>query len=212
MINREDKNKYVGGMEPEEFVLDESDQEIIEELRKERKTKIIIISSVVIFLLIIFIAYKAVPQLGKGLKKSEELVVTYMEGLDEADSEKVQSVMDPETVNSESADTLVSIFKTYESSGITYTVDYTIGEGREADGDELEAMCSAIYDSTASKADVEKGYVIPVDGAIILSYDGQKSTYDLDMDIICYEKDGEWYLGGTLANEADTTDTTEAAS
>ncbi len=44
----------------------------------------------------------------------------------------------------------------------------------------------------------QKGYVIPVTGKIMMTFQGQTSPYDLDMDIICYEKDGEWYLGEQL--------------
>ena len=45
----------------------------------------------------------------------------------------------------------------------------------------------------------------------MMTFQGQTSPYDLDMDIICYEKDGEWYLGGTVMTTGDTTtdDTTE---
>ena len=45
----------------------------------------------------------------------------------------------------------------------------------------------------------------------MMTFQGQTSPYDLDMDIICYENDGEWYLGGTVMTTGDTTtdDTTE---
>lgn len=56
---------------------------------------------------------------------------------------------------------------------------------------------------------MKKGYVVPVRGTIMLTYDGQTSPYEMDMDIICYEKDGEWYLGGTVDNGTDTTESAE---
>lgn len=153
--------------------------------------------------------YLAVTRLSTGKSKSIKLVDTYMSGLENTDVDKVKSVMDRKAVDDDSINTLVKIFETYNENGIQYTLEYTTAEGREASPKELDAVSQALYSKTADKAGVKKGYVVPVRGTIMLTYDGQTSPYEMDMDIICYEKDGEWYLGGTVDNGTDTTESAE---
>lgn len=146
-----------------------------------------------------------------GKSESEDLIKTYMEGLEEADLDKVESVMDPDTIDSDSSKDLVTVFQTYKENNIEYTVSYTMGDGHVAESSDLAAVSSTVYGKTQKEAGISKGYVIPVTGKIMMTFQGQTSPYDLDMDIICYEKDGEWYLGGTVMTTGDTTtdDTTE---
>lgn len=49
-----------------------------------------------------------------GKSESEDLIKTYMEGLEEADLDKVESVMDPDTIDSDSSKNLVTVFQTYK--------------------------------------------------------------------------------------------------
>lgn len=46
---------------------------------------------------------------------------------------------------------------------------------------------------------------------MMLTYGEQSSPYDLNLDIICYEKDGEWFLGGTLDKESSGESSDEPA-
>ena len=179
---------YVGGSGASDMGFDDRDVQVADELAKE---------------------YLAVTRLSTGKSKSIKLVDTYMSGLENTDVDKVKSVMDRKAVDDDSINTLVKIFETYNENGIQYTLEYTTAEGREASPKELDAVSQALYSKTADKAGVKKGYVVPVRGTIMLTYDGQTSPYEMDMDIICYEKDGEWYLGGTVDNGTDTTESAE---
>lgn len=201
---KEKEDGYVGGMNVDETLLDERDEKIADDISRERRIKAVILASVAAFFLIIFVVYKIVSGADTGEKESRELVETYMEGLRNADSDMVESVMDSSTVNSETSDALVSVFQAYKNSGLTYTVEYAMGEGYVAESDDLEAVSSTIYSAGAEKAGVDRGYVVPVTGTILLNYGGETTPYEIDMDIICYEKDGEWYLGGTIEDESET--------
>ena len=196
MGKNETKN-YVGGSGMDDMELDERDIQLMEESRKEGKKKLLI--------------YIVVRKNMTGKSESEELIKTYMEGLEEADLDKVESVMDPDTIDSDSSKDLVTVFQTYKENNIEYTVSYTMGDGHVAESGDLAAVSSTVYGKTQKEAGISKGYVIPVTGTIMMTFQGQTSPYDLDMDIICYEKDGEWYLGGTVMTTGDTTtdDTTE---
>lgn len=189
---------YVGGSNTSDMELDERDMQLADDVAKEKKIKLVIALSAVLLAIIAVVVYFAATQLNTGKAESVNLVSTYMEGLGNSDVDKVKSVMDSDTVDDDSISTLVKIFQTYNDNGIQYTLDYTTGEGYEASDSQLDAVSKALYNKTAEKAEVKKGYVVPVKGTILLTYDGQTSPYDVDMDIICYEKDGEWYLGGTV--------------
>ena len=200
MGKNETKN-YVGGSGMDDMELDERDIQLMEESRKEGKKKLVIV----------VVIYIVVRKNMTGKSESEDLIKTYMEGLEEADLDKVESVMDPDTIDSDSSKDLVTVFQTYKENNIEYTVSYTMGDGHVAESSDLAAVSSTVYGKTQKEAGISKGYVIPVTGKIMMTFQGQTSPYDLDMDIICYEKDGEWYLGGTVMTTGDTTtdDTTE---
>ena len=200
---------YVGGSDASDMGFDDRDAQMADELAKEKKKKIVIALSAVILAVIVVVVYLAATRLNTGKSQSIKLVDTYMSGLESADVNKVKSVMDQKAVDDDSINTLVKIFETYNENGIQYTLEYTTDEGRETSSRELDAVSQALYSKSADKAGVKKGYVVPVKGTIMLTYDGQTSPYDMDMDIICYEKDGEWYLGGTMDSGTDTTESEE---
>lgn len=210
MGKNETKN-YVGGSGMDDMELDERDIQLMEESRKEGKKKLFIALGAIVLAVIVVVIYIVVRKNMTGKSESEELIKTYMEGLEEADHDKVESVMDPDTIDSDSSKDLVTVFQTYKENNIEYTVSYTMGDGHVAESGDLAAVSSTVYGKTQKEAGISKGYVIPVTGTIMMTFQGQTSPYDLDMDIICYEKDGEWYLGGTVMTTGDTTtdDTTE---
>ncbi len=210
MGKNETKN-YVGGSGMDDMELDERDIQLMEESRKEGKKKLFIALGAIVLAVIVVVIYIVVRKNMTGKSESEELIKTYMEGLEEADLDKVESVMDPDTIDSDSSKDLVTVFQTYKENNIEYTVSYTMGDGHVAESGDLAAVSSTVYGKTQKEAGISKGYVIPVTGKIMMTFQGQTSPYDLDMDIICYEKDGEWYLGGTVMTTGDTTtdDTTE---
>ena len=189
---------YVGGSGASDMGFDDRDVQVADELAKEKKEKVAIALSAVLLAVIVVVVYLAVTRLSTGKSKSIKLVDTYMSGLENTDVDKVKSVMDRKAVDDDSINTLVKIFETYNENGIQYTLEYTTAEGREASPKELDAVSQALYSKTADKAGVK-----------MLTYDGQTSPYEMDMDIICYEKDGEWYLGGTVDNGTDTTESAE---
>lgn len=210
MGKNETKN-YVGGSGMDDMELDERDIQLMEESRKEGKKKLFIALGAIVLAVIVVVIYIVVRKNMTGKSESEDLIKTYMEGLEEADLDKVESVMDPDTIDSDSSKDLVTVFQTYKENNIEYTVSYTMGDGNVAESSDLAAVSSTVYGKTQKEAGISKGYVIPVTGKIMMTFQGQTSPYDLDMDIICYEKDGEWYLGGTVMTTGDTTtdDTTE---
>ena len=210
MGKNETKN-YVGGSGMDDMELDERDIQLMEESRKEGKKKLFIALGAIVLAVIVVVIYIVVKKNMTGKSESEELIKTYMEGLEEADLDKVESVMDPDTIDSDSSKDLVTVFQTYKENNIEYTVSYTMGDGHVAESGDLAAVSSTVYGKTQKEAGISMGYVIPVTGTIMMTFQGQTSPYDLDMDIICYEKDGEWYLGGTVMTTGDTTtdDTTE---
>lgn len=210
MGKNETKN-YVGGSGMDDMELDERDIQLMEESRKEGKKKLFIALGAIVLAVIVVVTYIVVKKNMTGKSESENLIKTYMEGLEEADLDKVESVMDPDTIDSDSSKDLVTVFQTYKENNIEYTVSYTMGDGHVAESGDLAAVSSTVYGKTQKEAGISKGYVIPVTGTIMMTFQGQTSPYDLDMDIICYEKDGEWYLGGTVMTTGDTTtdDTTE---
>lgn len=210
MGKNETKN-YVGGSGMDDMELDERDIQLMEESRKEGKKKLFIALGAIVLAVIVVVIYIVVRKNMTGKSESENLIKTYMEGLEEADLDKVESVMDPDTIDSDSSKDLVTVFQTYKENNIEYTVSYTMGDGHVAEYGDLAAVSSTVYGKTQKEAGISKGYVIPVTGTIMMTFQGQTSPYDLDMDIICYEKDGEWYLGGTVMTTGDTTtdDTTE---
>ena len=210
MGKNETKN-YVGGSGMDDMELDERDIQLMEESRKEGKKKLFIALGAIVLAVIVVVIYIVARKNMTGKSESEDLIKTYMEGLEEAELDKVESVMDPDTIDSDSSKHLVTVFQTYKENNIEYTVSYTMGDVHVAESSDLAAVSSTVYGKTQKEAGISKGYVIPVTGKIMMTFQGQTSPYDLDMDIICYEKDGEWYLGGTVMTTGDTTtdDSTE---
>ena len=200
------RDRYVGDDDNVQMELDEHDLRILEENRRDKRKRLIISAIAILAAVIVVSVYFIAVRGRTGKTQSRELVKTYMEGLDEADLDKVCSVMDPDTLDSNSSNDLVTVFQTYKENDIKYSVEYTMEEGREASDSDIEAVSNTIYGKSAKTSNITKGYVVPVTGTINMTYQGQTSPYELDMDIICYEKDGNWYLGGTVMSGDDTTE------
>lgn len=203
-MKRDLLKKYVGGSDADEIEFDDMDMHALEENSRENRKRVLIALTAIIVAVLVVTVYFVVVRSGSGAAKSRKLVETYMDGLGAGDLDKVQEVMDPDTIDQSSMDTLVQVFKTYKDNNLEYSVNYVMEKGYRASDGDIEAVCKAIYGTTSKKSGVDKGYVIPVTGTIDLSYKGETSPYDLDMKIICYEKNGNWYLGGTIDNETDT--------
>lgn len=134
-----------------------------------------------------------------GKRTSRALVTTYMEGMKACDADKMRSVTDSDAAGGDFVREYEITFAAYESVGLEYDVDYELGDVYEADEKDIETVCNSIYYTTADEMGIEKGYIVPVTGTITLTADGNSSPYTLDIAVICYEKDGEWYLGGTVS-------------
>lgn len=197
-MGKNEKNKYVGGGDADQMELDERDIMAAREADSDNRRKVILAVIATVIAITVVVVYFAVARSHRGVSQSKKLVKTYMEGLEEGDVDKVRNVMDPAAVDDASMNTMVSIFETYKDQNIEYTVDYSMEEGREASENDLQAVSSTLYSASPKRTGVTAGYIIPVKGTILLTYKEQSSPYELDMDIICYEKDGEWYLGGTV--------------
>lgn len=126
MGKNETKN-YVGGSGMDDMELDERDIQLMEESRKEGKKKLFIALGAIVLAVIVVVIYIVVRKNMTGKSESEDLIKTYMEGLEEADLDKVESVMDPDTIDSDSSKDLVTVFQTYKENNIEYTVSYTMG-------------------------------------------------------------------------------------
>lgn len=141
MGKNETKN-YVGGSGMDDMELDERDIQLMEESRKEGKKKLFIALGAIVLAVIVVVIYIVVRKNMTGKSESEDLIKTYMEGLEEADLDKVESVMDPDTIDSDSSKDLVTVFQTYKENNIEYTVSYTMGDGHVAESSDLAAVSS----------------------------------------------------------------------
>lgn len=150
MGKNETKN-YVGGSGMDDMELDERDIQLMEESRKEGKKKLFIALGAIVLAVIVVVIYIVVRKNMTGKSESEELIKTYMEGLEEADLDKVESVMDPDTIDSDSSKDLVTVFQTYKENNIEYTVSYTMGDGHVAESGDLAAVSSTVYGKTQKK-------------------------------------------------------------
>ena len=115
MGKNETKN-YVGGSGMDDMELDERDIQLMEESRKEGKKKLFIALGAIVLAVIVVVIYIVVRKNMTGKSESEDLIKTYMEGLEEADLDKVESVMDPDTIDSDSSKDLVTVFQTYKEN------------------------------------------------------------------------------------------------
>ena len=124
MGKNETKN-YVGGSGMDDMELDERDIQLMEESRKEGKKKLFIALGAIVLAVIVVVIYIVVRKNMTGKSESEDLIKTYMEGLEEADLDKVESVMDPDTIDSDSSKDLVTVFQTYKENNIEIIIKIT---------------------------------------------------------------------------------------
>lgn len=136
-----------------------------------------------------------------GAKKSKKLVDQFMTGIEEADTDKIVSLVDEECVADNDVETLSSSFELLKSMGIDYSVDYKITSTEKANRATIKNMCEGIYNDGSVASKVKCAYICDVDYSITMSYLGETETQDDKMSLICYKKGGKWYIGGTVENE-----------
>lgn len=163
---------------------------------KKSKTGLIVgiiaVIAVIAVLLIVFVFGE------NGAKKSEELIKTYMAGLQEADADKIASTVDPECVEASDMEDLADTFSLLSSMGVEYTVDYEILSTEKASSSEIKSMCAGLYGDAGLSSEVKKAYICEVEMTIEVSYFGESESETETQNLICYKKDGNWYIGGTM--------------
>jgi len=138
-----------------------------------------------------------------GAKKSKELVDQFMTGIEEADTDKIVSLVDEDCVADNDVETLSSSFELLKSMGIEYTVDYKITSTEKANRATIKNMCESLYGDASAASKVKCAYICDVDYSMTMSYLGETQTEDDKMSLICYKKGGKWYIGGTVESEED---------
>lgn len=138
-----------------------------------------------------------------GAKKSKALVDQFMTGIEEADTDKIVSLVDEECVADNDVESLSSSFELLKSMGIDYSVDYKITSTEKANRATIKNMCEGIYNDESVAGKVKCAYICDVDYSITMSYLGETETQDDKMSLICYKKGGKWYIGGTVESEED---------
>lgn len=138
-----------------------------------------------------------------GAKKSKELIDQFMTGIEEADTDKIVSLVDKDCVGDNDVETLSSSFELLKSMDIEYSVDYKITSTEKANRATIKNMCEGIYNDESVAGKVKCAYICDVDYSITMSYLGETETQDDKMSLICYKKGGKWYIGGTVESEED---------
>lgn len=136
---------------------------------------------------------------GNGEKKSKKVIDTYMTGLAEADSDKIASVVDPDCINEDDLQSVADAFEMLKSMGIEYTLDYKIVSTEKATDEEIKSMCEGIYDDESVAKDIKLAYICDVEYTMNMTYLGESESEDDSFSLICYKKDGKWYVGGTMS-------------
>ncbi len=133
-----------------------------------------------------------------GAKKSEQLVKDYMEAIESGDTDAIVEVVDPDCVKNDEVEELTAAFAMLSSLGIEYSLDYDITKTEKASSGTIKNMCGSLYGDTGVAKKIKKAYICSVDCTMTMSYLGETETQDQDMDLICYKKDGKWYIGGYM--------------
>ncbi len=167
-----------------------------------KKSKSGLISGIVV-LVIILAAVAGVGinilQSKKAVRECEKVIDTYMAGLQEADVDKVISTVDPESnevLDDDSLTTLTSTFTMLKSMGVEYTIEYSILSHEKASESEIKGMCASAYGDAGMSKEVKRAYIFEVEMTMEASYLGQTENSTETQDMICYEKDGHYYIGG----------------
>ena len=131
---------------------------------------------------------------------SSKLVDQFMSGIEEADTDKIVSLVDSKCVSDNDIETLSSSFEVLQSMGVEYTIDYKITSSKKADEEDIKDVCETLYNDASEADKINCAYICDVDFSITMSYLGETETGDNKMSLICYEKEGKWYIGGTVEN------------
>jgi hypothetical protein len=83
--------------------------------------------------------------------------------------------------------------------GIEYTLDYKIVSTEKATDEEIKSMCEGIYDDESVAKDIKLAYICDVEYTMNMTYLGESESEDDSFSLICYKKDGKWYVGGTMS-------------
>lgn len=137
----------------------------------------------------------------KAQKGCEDAIKTFMSGLQEGDATKIASVADPESNEMQSDDAmdqLVVAFQLLAGMGIDYKIDYTILDSRKASESEIKSMCAGIFGDAGKSKDIKRAYIYKVEMVINVSYLGQSESSSETSNLICYERDGHYYIGGMM--------------
>ncbi len=168
--------------------------------KKSNTGKIIGIIAGAVVVVIALIVVGALLIFG-GIKKSEEIIDEFMIGMAEGNTDKMVGYMDPDCYDDSDVEYLADSFKTIEDYGMEYAVDYEIVGTEKASDSLIEEMCESLYDDADVADDVSKAYVTEVNYTATITFYGETKSDEQTIYLICYKKDGEWYLGGSAEEE-----------
>jgi hypothetical protein len=134
-----------------------------------------------------------------GKKNCEKVIDIYMTGLAEADSDKITSVIDPDCINEDDLQDVADAFELLKSMGIEYTLDYNIASIEAAADGDISNMCEELYGEEVTSKDIKSAYICDVEYTMSMTFLEQTETEDDNLKLICYKKDGKWYVGGSVS-------------
>ncbi len=151
-----------------------------------------------------------------GVKKSEKIVDNFMTSMLEGDTDEMVSDIDTNCDNKVDVEYWANVFDFInmieELVSIVWptgtsmfeviqdyiiTSDYKIIETVKASDSTIEEMCEDLYEDKDVVDDISQAYVSEVEYSITFSVLGLEIPLEGNIYIICYKKNGEWYLGGT---------------
>lgn len=133
-----------------------------------------------------------------GVKKSKEIVDVFMTAIEEGDTDKIASVVDPECVEDEEIEALSSAFAMLKTLGVDYTMDYEITKTEKTSDGMIKSMCGSIYGDAGVAKKIKSAYTLSVTYTMDMSYMGESESQSDSMELVCYKKDGKWYIGGYM--------------
>ena len=127
-------------------------------------------------------------------QEAENLVNKFMNGLAESDTDKIVEIIDADCKETnDDIEEIANSFEFISTSGIEYTIDYSIKSTEKASEEIIEDMCEKLYGS--NDVGVTEAYICEVYYSMTMEYLDETETENNTMCLICYKKDGKWYLG-----------------
>ena len=96
----------------------------------------------------------------------------FMSGIEEADTDKIVSLVDSKCVSDNDIETLSSSFEVLQSMGVEYTRDYKITSSKKADEEDIKDVCETLYNDASEADKINCAYICDVDFSITMSYLG----------------------------------------